>query len=93
MDVTKNKPEERKPWAIINVNEPQFPQYTRVNVIRPAITVPATIIIAVPTGIKIFRWLSTVYGSQLQVIGLRKNIGKHELDIFSFPKKCKYDVL
>ena len=25
----------------------------------------ATIIIAVPTGIKIFRWLSTVYGSQL----------------------------
>ena len=32
----------------------------------------ATIIIAVPTGIKIFRWLSTVYGSQLMKVATMK---------------------
>ena len=26
----QNKPEEHRPWAIINVNEPQYPQYIKV---------------------------------------------------------------
>ena len=34
----QNEPEEHKPWAIINVKEPQYPQY--INVIKPKITNP-----------------------------------------------------
>ena len=34
----QNKYEKHKPWAIINVNEPQYPQY--IGVIKPPITIP-----------------------------------------------------
>ena len=34
----QNKPEEHRLWAIINVKEPQYPQY--IKVINPPITIP-----------------------------------------------------
>ena len=38
MNSKQNRPEKHKPWAIIKVKEPRYPQY--VNVIKPPITIP-----------------------------------------------------